>query len=178
MSPLRFKYFKYNLATYKVYKLEKLVYRIKRISQLLFGLSPKTSLKCPKNNLCCGNYNSLIMKWLLYVCRNGPGGYPITTTGLRGPYPPLSSSPLSRFSPPGLLPPHPGLPPGFPHPGLMAPGPKQDLPPMTSDSSRWVSNDSLTGLQAYLPVNVLLKMTAHHSSLSSMYDFHITFTIL
>ena len=43
-------------------------------------------------------------------------GYPLTPPGLRGPYGPypLSTSPLGRFSPPGLLPTHLGLPPGLP----------------------------------------------------------------
>ena len=65
---------------------------------------------------------------LLLFRRGAPGGYPMTSSALRGPYPPLSSSPLSRFSP-GLFPPHPALAPGFPHPaaGLMSPGSKGDL---------------------------------------------------
>ena len=73
-----------------------------------------------------------------YVCavcfRGSAGGYPMPSSGLRGPYPPLSSSPLSRFSP-GLFPPHPGLPPGFPHhaAGLVSPGSKQDLAAINPD---------------------------------------------
>nr|ANS60442.1 TCF/LEF [Platynereis dumerilii] len=56
---------------------------------------------------------------------SSPPGYPITTSGLRSPYPSSLSS-LSRFSPPGMLP-HPGMHPGLNHPAIITPGPKQEI---------------------------------------------------
>ncbi|ELU10028.1 hypothetical protein CAPTEDRAFT_103591, partial [Capitella teleta] len=60
--------------------------------------------------------------------RNGAPSYPITSAALRPPYStsPLSGSPLSRFSPTGLLPHHMSHP-CLPHPAIVTPGPKQEL---------------------------------------------------
>ncbi|XP_025835966.1 protein pangolin, isoforms A/H/I/S isoform X5 [Agrilus planipennis] len=69
-----------------------------------------------------------------------PSVYPLSPgTGFRSPYPstlPISTSSLPtdlyRFSPTGLIPPHPGLSPHGPplgsHPAIVTPGPKQELP--------------------------------------------------
>ncbi|KAI0223374.1 Protein pangolin [Lamellibrachia satsuma] len=64
-----------------------------------------------------------------------PPGYPLAA--FRSPYgPPLSSSPLPRFSPPGIMPPHPGFP-SLQHPAIITPGPKQEvLPISSSDNNR------------------------------------------
>ncbi|KAK9717962.1 HMG (high mobility group) box [Popillia japonica] len=68
-----------------------------------------------------------------------PTMYPLSPgAGFRSPYPstlPISTSSLPsdfyRFSPTGLIPPHPGLSPHGPlpsHPAIVTPGPKQELP--------------------------------------------------
>ncbi|KAJ3663802.1 hypothetical protein Zmor_008026 [Zophobas morio] len=69
-----------------------------------------------------------------------PSMYPLSPgAGFRSPYPsalPISTSSLPsdfyRFSPTGLIPPHPGLSPHPPHlsshPAIVTPGPKQELP--------------------------------------------------
>ncbi|XP_044270978.1 protein pangolin, isoforms A/H/I/S isoform X4 [Tribolium madens] len=69
-----------------------------------------------------------------------PSMYPLSPgAGFRSPYPsalPISTSSLPsdfyRFSPTGLMPPHPGLSPHPPHlsshPAIVTPGPKQELP--------------------------------------------------
>ncbi|XP_067670908.1 transcription factor 7-like 2 isoform X4 [Haliotis asinina] len=55
-----------------------------------------------------------------------PAGYPISSGGFSGSYPPLINS-ISRLGPPGILP-HPGLPhPGMPPHPIMSPGPKQEM---------------------------------------------------
>ncbi|KAG8244262.1 regulation of neuroblast migration [Homalodisca vitripennis] len=76
------------------------------------------------------------------VCcyRHAPNMYPISTAsaGFRSPYPtslPITSSSLPsdlyRFSPSGLMAPHPGLSPhshpSLSHPAIVTPGPKQEL---------------------------------------------------
>ena len=59
------------------------------------------------------------------VFRPGPPGYPISAAGLRASYhSSLNSSPLSRFSPPGILP--PGLS-HLPPAAIVTPGPKQEI---------------------------------------------------
>lgn len=72
--------------------------------------------------------------------RHTPSMYPLSPgAGFRSPYPsalPISTSSLPsdfyRFSPTGLIPPHPGLSPHPPHlsshPAIVTPGPKQELP--------------------------------------------------
>lgn len=75
-----------------------------------------------------------------FLFRHTPSMYPLSPgTGFRSPYPsalPISTSSLPsdfyRFSPTGLMPPHPGLSPHPPHlsshPAIVTPGPKQELP--------------------------------------------------
>ncbi|CAH0546213.1 unnamed protein product [Brassicogethes aeneus] len=75
-----------------------------------------------------------------------PSMYPLSPgAGFRSPYPsslPISTSGLSsdfyRFSPTGLIQPHPGLSPHPPHlsshPAIVTPGPKQELPDMNHRS--------------------------------------------
>ncbi|KYB28556.1 Protein pangolin, isoforms A/H/I/S-like Protein [Tribolium castaneum] len=78
-----------------------------------------------------------------------PSMYPLSPgAGFRSPYPsalPISTSSLPsdfyRFSPTGLIPPHPGLSPHPPHlsshPAIVTPGPKQELPDLNhSDPAR------------------------------------------
>ncbi|XP_059469264.1 protein pangolin, isoforms A/H/I/S isoform X2 [Neocloeon triangulifer] len=70
--------------------------------------------------------------------RHAPSMYPISSAsaGFRSPYPsslPITSTSLPsdfyRFSPTGLIPPHPGLSPHHlaSHPAIVTPGPKQEL---------------------------------------------------
>ncbi|XP_008191150.1 pangolin isoform X2 [Tribolium castaneum] len=75
-----------------------------------------------------------------------PSMYPLSPgAGFRSPYPsalPISTSSLPsdfyRFSPTGLIPPHPGLSPHPPHlsshPAIVTPGPKQELPDLNHRS--------------------------------------------
>lgn len=81
--------------------------------------------------------------------------YPLSPgAGFRSPYPsalPISTSSLPsdfyRFSPTGLIPPHPGLSPHPPHlsshPAIVTPGPKQELPDL---NHRWVHFSIKIGL--------------------------------
>ncbi|XP_076360658.1 transcription factor 7-like 2 isoform X2 [Tachypleus tridentatus] len=71
-----------------------------------------------------------------------PSMYPITSAGLRGPYPTsfqVTSSSIPRFSPPTFLPPHPGIPthPGLHHPALLTPGPKHGVPLTSGEGTRY-----------------------------------------
>lgn len=74
--------------------------------------------------------------------------YPLSpSAGFRSPYPtslPISTSSLPgdfyRFSPTGLIPPHPGLSPHGPlssHPAIVTPGPKQELPDLNHRYGRY-----------------------------------------
>ncbi|XP_065161344.1 protein pangolin, isoforms A/H/I/S isoform X4 [Atheta coriaria] len=78
-----------------------------------------------------------------------PTMYPLSPgAGFRSPYPstlPISTSSLptefySRFSPTGLIPPHPGLSPHghhlSSHPAIVTPGPKQELPDLNHRYAR------------------------------------------
>lgn len=81
-----------------------------------------------------------ISKIFILFSRHTPSMYPISSgTGFRSPYPstlPISTSSLPtdfyRFSPTGLIQPHPGLSPHTPHlsthPAIVTPGPKPELP--------------------------------------------------
>lgn len=69
----------------------------------------------------------IIILYIIFLFRQRPPGYPITSGAFSGPYPPSLSSSSFRFGPPGLFHPHHGLHhPGMPHPALMSPGPKQE----------------------------------------------------
>ncbi|XP_064631221.1 transcription factor 7-like 2 isoform X3 [Lineus longissimus] len=59
----------------------------------------------------------------------GPPSYPVTSTGYRGPYPSsLVTNSTLRFGHPGLIPPPPGVHHSVPHPAIITPGPKQEIP--------------------------------------------------
>lgn len=86
---------------------------------------------------------------LSIVSRHTPSMYPLSPSGgFRSPYPstlPISTSSLPgdfyRFSPTGLIPPHPGLSPHGPHhlashPAIVTPGPKQELPDLNHRYAR------------------------------------------
>ncbi|KAK2172741.1 hypothetical protein NP493_934g00004 [Ridgeia piscesae] len=89
----------------------------------MYGLPPTSQLSHP----FCSDFPQFT--W------GPPPGYPLAA--FRSPYgPPLSSSPLPRFSPPGIMPPHPGFP-NLQHPAIITPGPKQEIHPVTSaDNNR------------------------------------------
>ncbi|CAG9763910.1 unnamed protein product [Ceutorhynchus assimilis] len=73
-----------------------------------------------------------------------PSMYPLSPgAGFRSPYPSALAGPSDfyRFSPTGLIQPHPGLSPHAPHhlgshPAIVTPGPKQELPDMMNNRSQ------------------------------------------
>lgn len=91
-----------------------------------------------------------IVKRFVVFFRHTPSMYPLSpSAGFRSPYPstlPISTSSLPgdfyRFSPTGLIPPHPGLSPHATHlsshPAIVTPGPKQELPDLNHRYARCV----------------------------------------
>lgn len=84
------------------------------------------------NFFCLEN---LIVMFLIFLLRHTPSMYPLSPgAGFRSPYPSALPGPSDfyRFSPTGLIQPHPGLSPHPPHlgshPAIVTPGPKQELP--------------------------------------------------
>ena len=121
----------------------------------------------------------LILYFFLCHSRSSPPGYPITTSGLRNPYPSSLSS-LSRFSPPGMLP-HPGMHPGLNHPAIITPGPKQEI--NSQENHRSVCPVTLLCLSAilsvYLSVSVSLTVCLFLSlGLSLFYSLGNLATVL
>lgn len=108
--------------------------------------------------------------------RHTPTMYPLSPgAGFRSPYPstlPISTSSLPsdfyRFSPTGLIPPHPGLSPHGPlpsHPAIVTPGPKQELPDLNHRYPRYVSiNGQLHFIYGwivlYFPIQLQFRLTA------------------
>lgn len=84
--------------------------------------------------------NAYIIRRFMFFSRHTPSMYPISPgAGFRSPYPstlPISTSSLPtdfyRFSPTGLIQPHPGLSPHTPHlsthPAIVTAGPKPEMP--------------------------------------------------
>lgn len=109
-----------------------------------YGLSPSSSISLISFCHMFSRYNLENFFWFSresdsnvfdFLLRHTPSMYPLSPgAGFRSPYPSALPGPSDfyRFSPTGLIQPHPGLSPHPPHlgshPAIVTPGPKQELP--------------------------------------------------